>query len=352
MISLQNSHISLRLFIGCMAMMLGLCLSMPVSASLTSQTVTGTVDRAEEATQAWESLAAAQAVDPGYLVRTDFGAKTDLKGDDGSLIFVDEATQLAIREFEFNPDQQIRIAKFAIIEGTVTAEAAHLEYATNVFDVETPTVTASFKYSKAKFAVDKTGNTVVTIYSGIFDIKYRGDSKGAARMKYTTPDGVTIDVPMSEGGAVAIEITPKGMNFGNIGKTPITAVIAGKSVELTPNATIGMTTEGGQPVIKNTSSTEGGEVKVGGVLIEPNGTLTLTQTGIQQSGRPLPQQTRQTGIAGASGMTGLTNPFQDVNRSNTSSSLPASGDGTTAIQPAGQRQEQVETVIVPVEVTN
>lgn len=309
-------------------------------ASLTAQTVTGAVDKTEENLQAWQALQILQPVDPGQVVRTGFASKTDIKGDDGSMVYVDEATQLVIRAFEFKPDQQIRIAKFAIIEGTVTAETAHFDYATNVFDIETPTVLASFKYSKAQFVVDRQGNTEITIFNGKFEFTYFGTSTGDAHARYILPNGVEVKMPLSTGGAIYVETTDDGLKVSNIGTSRIIITAGGHQIELSPQASVEISELHGNIVIKNTSSNPEAEVKVNGILLEPNDVMTLT---------PIATLTPVTSAEQGGVADEL---FSNINAGNTTSSVPARSGNTetkTEVSTPGTRQEhQTRTVKIPV----
>ena len=359
-----------------------LCPNQAAGAALTAQAVKGVVDTAEETMRDWTPLLVTQNVDQGYAVRTDFASLTDLLGDDGSILNIDEATQLIIREFEFNPDRRIRIARFSILEGVVTAEAAHFDYAVNIFEIETPTVVAGFKFSKAGFAVDKAGNTDISIYNGRFEIRYIGPATGRAQIAYTTPGGIASTVAMGEETAVSLATTSTGYQLKNIGHRPITLMVGGQSAELSPLAGIEVTMQDGLPVIINTSEAAGASVTVGGVLIGPNGTLTLTQTATRAPSRPgsgnpadgTPEGQSSLASTGAanpavdavlavntspsgetpegqspSASTGAANPFIQINSDNISGSVPIIVE--TGIQSPGIRPQSPQTATVTVDIT-
>ncbi len=341
---------------------LGICVQ-PVQAGLVADQVIGEVDHAEESTGLWEPLSQEGAVDVGYLVRTAFGAATDLLGTDGSLLLLDEITQLAIHEFEYTPDQEIRIARFSILEGVVTADAAHFDYATNIFEIETPTVTASFKFSKAQFKVDKQGNTNVTLFNGKFDLQQRPGVTARTRARHTSEDGVETEFSFSQETEVNIETTPEGLKTENTGSSPVEMSVGGQPVELSPGASVEMSTGEGQPVIQNTSPSEEAEVKVGGVLVGSEGTLTLTQTDTQSDAQSAPDsQPESTAdvqltdeVPAATTEAPVTTPdiFHNINQGSTSSSVPATAGGGASEGPVpGERPSERQIIRIPVEVTS
>ena len=202
-------------------------------AALTTQRVNGASEVAEEATEEWALLEETMPVNAGQTVRTDFGALTDLLGVDGSFLEIAEATQISVLEYEFNPDQQIRIARFAILEGAVTADAAHLEYPTNVFDIETPTVVASFKFSKLRIKVDKQGSTILRPLSGKFNIGPNAKGKKITgkrtrTVKYDAPDGKQTAFEVPKDGSIDFEITKAGVNVTNNGTDPLFVTVGDK----------------------------------------------------------------------------------------------------------------------------
>jgi hypothetical protein len=320
----------------------------PANAALTAQDVTGTVDTAEESAPVWEPLAAAQPVDVGELVRTDFSAKTDLKGDDGSLLYVDEATQLAIREFEFNPDQQIRIARFAIIEGTVTAEAAQLAYATNIFDVETPTVVASFKFSKLTIQVDEQGNTKLTPHSGMFAFTREGKGKkGTVAMTHKSADDVETTFNVPPDGNVGFGITADGVKIENLGDTPLKVTIGGKTIEMPAGTSIEGSTGGGQLTVKNTTDPSATQQTV---------TVNGKAIGAGKESVPMSIMSATSLLPGQStGIQDITSLFHSISSGSTSSSVPTTTGGaannpTIGLPNPGIRQAGRRTVRIEIEI--
>jgi hypothetical protein len=116
-------HILTALLIGILTFaVFGLWDGPILAAVLTTQTVSGITDFANDATRDWKPLEIEGIIEAGNVVRTDFDALADLLGDDGSFLEIAEATHLAVLEYEFDTTQEIRIARFALLEGTVTAD--------------------------------------------------------------------------------------------------------------------------------------------------------------------------------------------------------------------------------------
>jgi len=249
------------------------------AANLTTQTVTGIADLADEATQDWKELLEQASVYGGNIVRTDFGALVDLAGDDGSFISIGEASQLLIREFEFDAEQNIRIATFSLLEGAVSANAAHLDYATNIFEIETPTVVASFKFSKAAVTAGANGDSQVSMETGKFDLSREGKPDGDVLVNHTSQNDVVTAMKLPQNGRIEATTTDKGLALANIGNLPIPVTVGGQPLGLPPGGRVETTLDGGALAVKNTG---GVPVDVGGQSVAPNqsvGGLPVTTVG-------------------------------------------------------------------------
>ncbi len=211
-------------------------------AGFLAQAVSGFADVADEGLGDWTPLETESSFDAGQVVRTDFGALADLEGDDGSYLSIDEATQVSLLEFDYQPDQEIRIARFAILEGTITADAAHFDYATNIFEVETPTVVASFKFSKAKITVKNDGQTTIIPINGLFAFHQKSlDILTTITISIEGREDVTFSVPQG-GEGIGATIDPETGDVGVENKSgkDLEVSVGGESQVLSSGQTFGV----------------------------------------------------------------------------------------------------------------
>ena len=183
-----------------------------------------------------------------YLVGTEAQSALDLVGADGSVLYVDQNTRLVVQDFRYSQEQQIRIARFSLLEGIMTAEAKHLDYPSNVFEVETPSVVAAFRFSIATFKVDSNGNTNIDGADGIINLSTSGVENPNADtiVSYTLPNEVVIEFTIPRGGEVDFEVDDDGNVFiTNKGTEDLTIVnIRGNTVVMPPGASISVTGTG------------------------------------------------------------------------------------------------------------
>ena len=358
-------------------------------AELSPQSVVGIVDTANEILQDWKPLDETVTLLPGNLVRTDFEAGTDLLGNDGSLFNLGEVTEFLILGYNYQPDNEIRIVQCVILEGQVMVEAAHLDYSTNIFDIETPTVTASFKFSKAFFVVEKNGKTVVKLINGKFElVGLEGieDPTRTTHVIYVAKDATEIEITLSAGRAISAETTDAGLKIDNAGNSPISVSVGGQPVELTPGASIETSPgEDGKPVIQNTSQNSQADVTIGGVKIDAGGSLSLTLGGSQtapetssiastaSTDSDSPASTDSDSTASTDpdsaastepdsaasttpAVTSATTTFQSINQGSTSSSVPSSAPSSAGSAESGEtvpggRPPERRPVMLPIKVS-
>ena len=211
-------------------------------AGFLAQAVSGFADVADEGLEDWAPLEAESSFDAGQVVRTDFGALADLEGDDGSYLSINEATQVSLLEFDYQPDREIRIARFAILEGTITADAAHFDYATNIFEVETPTVVASFKFSKAKITVKNDGQTTIIPINGLFAFHQKSlDILTTITISIEGQEEITFSVPQG-GDGIGATVDPETGDVGveNTSGEDIVIMVGGQPQVLRPGQTFGV----------------------------------------------------------------------------------------------------------------
>jgi len=245
------------------------CLSSPAHAAvLTPLIVDGIADIADEASENWQELLLETHVEVGKQLRTDFGALVDLEGDDGSFFSIGEATELLVQELEFDAQRQIRIVHLAILTGLVTAEAMHLDYTTNIFELETPTVVASFKFSKATVGANAAGDSQITMETGKFDMSRENSQDGEVLANHKSKDDVVTAMQIPNKGRVDVETKTDGLAINNTGNRPLTVMIGGQPVELPAGGSMETATQDGKLSVKNTGS---GNISAGGQSVAPGG---------------------------------------------------------------------------------
>ncbi len=227
------------------------------TAVLTPQDIVGTSRITDEVQAELELLGSNSVIKAGNVIFTDLSARVDLLGEDGSFLEIGEGTELSVLEYEFNADQKVRIARFAILEGVVTADAAHLDYETNVFEIETPTVTANFKFSKLTVEVDKDGNTTFTLHNGLFEFNWTTDTPFWQKNQH--PRG-TVTIQSHQANEVAIRLNvPQDASIriatdlfiDNLNATiPLMVEIDGQIYDIPGNSRLD--TSNGEPQLNNT----------------------------------------------------------------------------------------------------
>ena len=319
-------------------------------AVFTPQRVDGVTDLTDEAAQDWQPLEIEAQVGAGHLVRTDIAALVDLLGDDGSWLGVGESTMLSVLEYEFDAGQELRIARFSVQEGVVIAEAAHFEYPTNIFDVETPTVVASFKFSKLKLIVDKDGNTTLIPYSGRFEFLRKGGREDAATVRHTSEEEIETLCKLPPGGGMGLDIIPNGLRIRNLGATPLTISIGGNIIEMPPGTSIEGSTSGGELSVKNTTDPS---AMLPSVTVDGAGVDAGAQSVAPLSGGNTLVPNQPAGISAGVGT------FISLGRGAASSSVPAAGStgGTgdspiTTLPGPGSRQDNRRNVTIDIGVHN
>lgn len=270
---MKTSRKSQAICVGAFVVMLLLSGAGTAQAQLKADMLMGYVEQALEGEGNWSELLQEQLVGPGQSVRTDMSAAADLTGTDGSLFFLGELTELLVNEFEYVPESETRIVHVSLLEGSLTAEAAHYEYANNIFDVETPTVVGSFKFTKGSFNVDPEGNTNATMYTGKFDFDRENKQAGAvsveaslvppaeqvASLAQTTPEPpqpVLIVINLPNSGNITSGLGDGGFDFVNNGETTVTMSIGGNNVSVPAGGSINASADpaGGGVTVTNTGS--------------------------------------------------------------------------------------------------
>lgn len=310
-----------------------------VEAGFTAKDVTGAANRAEDVWELWEPLLQRERVDTGYQVRTDIGSTTDLLGDDGSWMLLEEDTQLLVREFEYNSERRIRIVRLALLEGVVTADAAHFEYADNVFEIETPSVTASFKFSKARIAVEHDGTTTITIFQGIFDLKQRPAGRPQAHIRYISPKNIKTDMTLESDVGVNVDTTGDGLYIATDASSAVSLSLVDSQIDLAPDTSI-LITDGDEQnilsVITNTSRSSSSNVTVDGALLEQQNSIPLLmRQRIQSSLRSNDTGLAKTGLSETVDVdaNAMLDTLQNITRDVTSSAVPTASGDTTPVSP-------------------
>ncbi|MBD3309112.1 hypothetical protein GF339_22115 [candidate division KSB3 bacterium] len=135
-----------------------------LEAALTPQTMRGSVEKGKP----WEPLTTQTTLQSGDQIRTAHDAETSLVSDDGSVFYLSEGTQLAVRELQYTPSQKTRVSRLQLLWGTLTAKASTLNFKKDVFEVETNTVLTAFQRSSARFLRNEQGTEINPIEGTFF----------------------------------------------------------------------------------------------------------------------------------------------------------------------------------------
>ena len=116
-----------------------------VEAGLRVEDITGTVEYALTDALQWQPLTREIVLVAGNHIRTGKNGAVGLKGDDGSVLYLEKDTQLAIAALEFSKAEQKRVSYFKLFQGKLTAKAAVVNFAQAAFKIETNTVVTQFQ---------------------------------------------------------------------------------------------------------------------------------------------------------------------------------------------------------------
>lgn len=181
-------------------------------AAVTVQTFQPPVNVKSEGEESWNPLTQGMQLDAGHYIMTESGGFVDLLFEDGSTLHIDEETQLAIRELEFSEAQQVRVSRLKLLWGSIFAKAAPKAYQKNVFEVETNTVLARFKFSSMGIFAQRTevlGETPLTRLTpieGKFDLQQVAEGVTEVECTLEGTSGAGLRFSMGPGVVVALEI--------------------------------------------------------------------------------------------------------------------------------------------------
>jgi hypothetical protein len=117
-----------------------------VEAGLRAEDITGAVEYALTDALQWQPLTREVVLVAGNHIRTGKNGAVGLKGDDGSVLYLEKDTRLAIAALEFSKADQKRISHFKLFQGKLTAKAAVVNFEQDAFKIETNTVVTQFRF--------------------------------------------------------------------------------------------------------------------------------------------------------------------------------------------------------------
>jgi len=159
-------------------------------ATLTAQSIGGTVEVLLAGEQDWKPLTATMKLKTGDQVKTRQNSSVDLWFEDGSVLNLAEETQMTISQLEISTAQKSRIARFKLWWGAVTAKVTKLAFTENVCEVETETVVAGVKFSEMTvIQPQNTSQSEVIARQGLIEIRQIGE--GTVNISASlSPDGI------------------------------------------------------------------------------------------------------------------------------------------------------------------
>jgi hypothetical protein len=117
-----------------------------VEAGLRAEDITGAAEYALTDALQWQPLTREVVLVAGNHIRTGKNGAVGLKGDDGSVLYLEKDTRLAIAALEFSKADQKRISHFKLFQGKLTAKAAVVNFEQDAFKIETNTVVTQFRF--------------------------------------------------------------------------------------------------------------------------------------------------------------------------------------------------------------
>lgn len=123
-----QQYVITLLILGSLAVMVLVTFPMVVVAELRPQEISGTVAVTQADEQDWTPLTKEMVVQAGETIKTGVKSAVGLHAADGSVLFLDEDTQLTIEKFDFSEAEKTRVLQFRLLQGMVTAEATTLEF--------------------------------------------------------------------------------------------------------------------------------------------------------------------------------------------------------------------------------
>lgn len=128
----------------------GFIIILPAEAAVTVTTFQAPVEVLLKGEKEWKPVEQGMPLNAGDQILTGQGGTVDLEFEDGSTLSLDEETQLGISELEFSEAKEVRVSRLNLFWGAITAVASPLRFKKNVFEVETETVVAGFKFSSMR----------------------------------------------------------------------------------------------------------------------------------------------------------------------------------------------------------
>jgi hypothetical protein len=158
----NKSEQQIKLFV-IMSILVGLLIGGAASfaeADLTPQEMNGQVEVMISADSGWLPLSRDIVLTIGVSIRTGPQATVAIKGEDGSVLYINENTELLIVESTFSEANQIRRYRFKLVQGMVTAEVKdfdEFQEENNVFEITSKTVSVKAKGTSVTLQDDENG---------------------------------------------------------------------------------------------------------------------------------------------------------------------------------------------------
>jgi hypothetical protein len=152
----------------------------------------------------WTSISESVELTAGDVIATGKGGMAELLFEDGSTVVLEQETQLAIRDLEFSEAEEVRVSRLKLLWGKIMGKATPLAYKTNVFEVETNTALAGFKFSSMTIA-STSEETIIIPLDGALEFQ---QITGTTQIIHTSDTGVVTTYTLPPDAQVEMQITP------------------------------------------------------------------------------------------------------------------------------------------------
>jgi hypothetical protein len=253
---------------------LSLWIWIPLSkAAVTLQSFTPPVTVQGEEDTEWKAASVSMQLSAGDTIATGQGASADLVFEDGSTLHLEADTQLAIRDLEYSAVREVRVSRLKLFLGKIFGKATPLEYETNVFEVETQTAVAGFKFSAATIETQPAGSSCGSTPGPCSTLS---DFEGLVDVTSTDTGTIVILRPAGDLGAAVTFTLPPGTTV-NTQTDPTTGRVSFTSSGQLTQATVSLSSQHNTVTIGNAPGNPSLALTAGGygVNMEPNSSATI-----------------------------------------------------------------------------
>lgn len=208
----------------------------------------------------WVSVSESVELSAGDVIATGKGGTAELLFEDGSTVVLESETQLAIRDLEFSEAEEVRVSRLKLLWGKIMGKATPLTYKTNVFEVETNTALAGFKFSAATIETQPGGGSCGGIPGPCSTLS---DFEGQVDV-VSTSAGTTVTLSPGGDSEAAVTFTlPPGTTV-NTQTDPATGRVSFTSSGLLTQATIALSSQNNAIAIGNATGNSPLDFMAGG----------------------------------------------------------------------------------------